>query len=179
MPFIVLFRSVSWAADQYIRMISEGSCDTEDWRNDAENSALITGINDIKKIIQNAHTYLNLLFIYLSCTVLLSVFSQKNAAFMQVNFFELFFLTLCNEGPYSESITYYLSSLLLCSARGLIWNKYLQLFITSHRWQQHRQHHLLSSRWKNRKRGVDEGKQTCDFWWPYNSLRWQENSDHR
>jgi hypothetical protein len=26
-------------------MISEGSCDTEDWRNDAENSALITGIN--------------------------------------------------------------------------------------------------------------------------------------
>jgi len=24
---------------------SEGSCDTEDWSNDAENSALITGIN--------------------------------------------------------------------------------------------------------------------------------------
>ncbi len=29
-----------WAANQYIRMISEGSCDTEDWSNDAENSAL-------------------------------------------------------------------------------------------------------------------------------------------
>jgi len=28
-------------------MISEGSCDTEDWNNDAENSALITGINYI------------------------------------------------------------------------------------------------------------------------------------
>ncbi len=28
-------------------MISEGSCDTEDWRNAAENSALITGINYI------------------------------------------------------------------------------------------------------------------------------------
>jgi len=28
-------------------MISEGSCDTEDWSNDAENSALITGINYI------------------------------------------------------------------------------------------------------------------------------------
>ncbi len=28
-------------------MISEGSCDTEDWSNDAENSALITGINNI------------------------------------------------------------------------------------------------------------------------------------
>jgi len=27
--------------------ISEGSCDTEDWSNDAENTALITGINYI------------------------------------------------------------------------------------------------------------------------------------
>ncbi len=26
-------------------MISEGSCDTEDWSNDAENSAVITRIN--------------------------------------------------------------------------------------------------------------------------------------
>ncbi len=30
--------------NQHIRVISEGSCDTEDWRNDAENSALITAI---------------------------------------------------------------------------------------------------------------------------------------
>ncbi len=41
----VLFSSlikinVSWAANQYISMISGGSCDTEDWSNDAENSAL-------------------------------------------------------------------------------------------------------------------------------------------
>jgi len=28
-----------------IRMISEESCDTEDWTNDAENSALTSGIN--------------------------------------------------------------------------------------------------------------------------------------
>ncbi len=28
-------------------MISEGSCDTKDWRNDAENAALITAINYI------------------------------------------------------------------------------------------------------------------------------------
>ncbi len=27
-------------ANQYIRMSSEGSCDTEDWSNDADNSAL-------------------------------------------------------------------------------------------------------------------------------------------
>ncbi len=32
-------------------MISEGSCDTEDWSNDAENSALITEINYILKYI--------------------------------------------------------------------------------------------------------------------------------
>ncbi len=28
--------------NQHIRMISEGSCDTEDWSNDDENSALVT-----------------------------------------------------------------------------------------------------------------------------------------
>ncbi len=33
-------RNISWASNQYIRMISEGSYDTEDWSNDAENSAL-------------------------------------------------------------------------------------------------------------------------------------------
>jgi len=34
-------KKVSWALNQHIRMISEGSCDTEDWSNDAEYSALI------------------------------------------------------------------------------------------------------------------------------------------
>jgi len=38
-----LFHSEKW-------MISEGSCDTEDWSNDTDNSALITGINYILKI---------------------------------------------------------------------------------------------------------------------------------
>ncbi len=33
-------KNVSWAPNQHIRMISEGSRDTEDWSNDAENSAL-------------------------------------------------------------------------------------------------------------------------------------------
>ncbi len=35
----IIIRNVSSESDQYIRMISEGSCDTEDWSNDAENSA--------------------------------------------------------------------------------------------------------------------------------------------
>jgi len=33
-------------------MISEGSCDTEDWSNDAKNSALITEINYVFKYIK-------------------------------------------------------------------------------------------------------------------------------
>ncbi len=36
---LIIIRNVSWVALEHIRMISEGSCDTEDWSNDAENSA--------------------------------------------------------------------------------------------------------------------------------------------
>ncbi len=39
-------------------MISEGSYDTEDWSNDAENSALITGINYINTYY-NRNLFLN------------------------------------------------------------------------------------------------------------------------
>ncbi len=39
----LVIRHISWAANQHIIMISEGSCDTEDWSNDAGNAALITG----------------------------------------------------------------------------------------------------------------------------------------
>ncbi len=42
---------------QHIRMISEGSCDTEDWSNDAENLALITEINYILKYIKIESCY--------------------------------------------------------------------------------------------------------------------------
>ncbi len=41
-------------------MISEGSCDTEDWSNDAENSALITEINSILKYIKIENCYFKL-----------------------------------------------------------------------------------------------------------------------
>ncbi len=41
-------------------MISGGSCDTEDWSNDAENTALITEINNILQYIQIENTYLKL-----------------------------------------------------------------------------------------------------------------------
>ncbi len=35
---LLIIRNVSWAANQHIRMISEGSCDAEDWGNDAEKN---------------------------------------------------------------------------------------------------------------------------------------------
>ncbi len=35
-------------------MISEGSCDTEDWSNDAENSGLIKGYSN-RKVILNCN----------------------------------------------------------------------------------------------------------------------------
>ncbi len=38
-------------------MISEGSCDSEDWSNDAENSVLITEINYILKYITIESSY--------------------------------------------------------------------------------------------------------------------------
>ncbi len=61
-PFstLIIIRNVSWAANQHIIMISEGSCDTEDWSNDAENSALITGINYVLKYIQIENSYFKL-----------------------------------------------------------------------------------------------------------------------
>jgi len=38
-------------------MISAGSCDTEDWSNDAENSSLMTGINYILRYIHIENRY--------------------------------------------------------------------------------------------------------------------------
>ncbi len=36
---LIIMRHFSWASNQYIRMVSEGSCDTEDWSNDGKNAA--------------------------------------------------------------------------------------------------------------------------------------------
>jgi len=35
---LIIIINVSWASNHHIRVISEGSCDTEDWSNDAELS---------------------------------------------------------------------------------------------------------------------------------------------
>ncbi len=39
----------SWAANQHIKMISEGSRDTDDWSNDAEIQLSFAGIHYILK----------------------------------------------------------------------------------------------------------------------------------
>ncbi len=51
-------------------MISEGSCDTEDWSNDAENTALITGINYILQYIQIENQLYILVFVlsFIKCS---------------------------------------------------------------------------------------------------------------
>jgi len=41
-------------------VISEGSCGIEDWSNDEENTALITGINYILTYIKIENTYFKL-----------------------------------------------------------------------------------------------------------------------
>ncbi len=38
-------------------MTSEGSCDTEDWSNDADNSALITEINYVLQYTRIENSY--------------------------------------------------------------------------------------------------------------------------
>ncbi len=35
-------QKISWEANYHIRMISEGSYDTEDWSNDAKNAVLLS-----------------------------------------------------------------------------------------------------------------------------------------
>ncbi len=56
---IGIIRNVSRAVNQIIIMISEDHV-TEDWRNDAENTALITEINYILPDIHIDTIYLNL-----------------------------------------------------------------------------------------------------------------------
>ncbi len=66
-------------------MNSEGSCDTVDWSNDAENSALITGINYILKYIQIENRY----FKYFTISVFI-VF-LNGSVWLMVNHMEHFY----------------------------------------------------------------------------------------
>ncbi len=81
--------------EQQIRMISEGSCDTEDWSNDAENSALITEINYILKYIK--------MEVILNCNI-----SNDYCFFLVIISLSLIYIYIYNFWPYliltSESV---------------------------------------------------------------------------
>ncbi len=57
---LIIIRNVSWATNRHFRMISEASCDSQDWSNDAEKSALITGAHYIVIYIQKENSYFKL-----------------------------------------------------------------------------------------------------------------------
>ncbi len=57
-------------------MISEGPCDTKDWSNDTENSALITGINYILKYIDIKKQLFQIGIIFHNITVFTVFFSE-------------------------------------------------------------------------------------------------------
>ena len=59
MPSTLIIRNVS-SLNQHIRMISEGSCDTENWSNDAENSALHHRNKLFFKVYSNKYYYFKL-----------------------------------------------------------------------------------------------------------------------
>ncbi len=62
---LIIIRNVFWASNQHISMISEGSCDTEDWRDDAHHRNIFKQITAISivKIFHNItilkHFWLN------------------------------------------------------------------------------------------------------------------------
>ncbi len=53
----LIIKNVSWAANQHMRMISEGSCDTEDWSNDAEIVMLRS--SDLDELTETVTSYIS------------------------------------------------------------------------------------------------------------------------
>ncbi len=73
-------------------MISEGSCDTEDWSNGCwKFSFVITGINYILKYIKIETSYVNIYFQYVNTNTsqycFYFIFDQINAALVSIKDF--------------------------------------------------------------------------------------------
>ncbi len=93
-------------------MISEGLCDTEDWSNDAENTAFITEINYISKYIEVENSYLNNVIISLFILIFIKSTVDCIAHFIlfHCTFYSLFYFYF-----FYPSLTYiYIYSLVLC-----------------------------------------------------------------
>ncbi len=78
---LIIIRNLSWAANQHIRMISEGSCDTEDWVMMLKIQICITGINYFK-IYSHRKQLIEIVIIFHNITVFYCIFGQINAALM-------------------------------------------------------------------------------------------------
>ncbi len=74
---LILIINVSWAANQHIRMISEGSC---------ENSVLITAINYILKYIYIENSSFTLQK-YFTMLLFYCIFDQRNTALVSIRHF--------------------------------------------------------------------------------------------
>ncbi len=77
----LIIRNVSWAPNQHIKMISEGSCDTENWSKGFWNVSFdITGLNYILKYIEfvlncnNLSKYYNILLEKILSHFILNIF---------------------------------------------------------------------------------------------------------
>ncbi len=72
--------------NQHIRMISEGSCDTEDWSN-AENSALHGGNKLLFKIYSNRKKKSIVIIFHIIAVLFLQIFDQINVALVRIRHF--------------------------------------------------------------------------------------------
>ncbi len=80
----MMVRNISWESDHHIRMISEGSCDTEDWSNDAEKSALTLQNKLHFTIFMNRNQLFQIVIIFHNIAVF---FHQINAALVSIRDF--------------------------------------------------------------------------------------------
>ncbi len=78
---LIIIRNVSWAANQHIRMISEGSCDTETKVIDAENLALHHRNKSHLKIFKIENSYFKLKEYLIIYIVYLSQYQIKSKLF--------------------------------------------------------------------------------------------------
>ncbi len=77
---VITIRNIYWAANRHIRMISEGSRDTDAWSNDAENSAL-------NKIYFNRKHLFYIVIIFHNIYCFYCNFDQINAALVNKKIF--------------------------------------------------------------------------------------------
>ncbi len=95
---LIMIRNVSWAANQNIRMISEGSCDTEDWSNDNVKNLVLHHRNKSHfTIYLNRKLLFKIFTIFYNIALFIVFFkSNKYSLGKHKNRFLIFFLQTSN-----------------------------------------------------------------------------------